>query len=160
MSYPTTIEAMVSRRDQQRFAGNDPTARTRFVATGAQTGNDFGLFEYRLNPGDGGPGPHYHTGFSETFYVIDGELAVLNGHEWTAAGSGDLIYVPRHGVHGFRAASTEIGARFLILFTPGIPREHYFDGLLALRADGHTPSTEEIDAFAAEHDQVNLHDWS
>ena len=158
MSFPT-LEATVVRRSEQPFAGNDPTARTRFVATSAQTGNDFGLYEYRLEPGGGGPAPHYHAGFSETFYVLEGQLAVLSGHDWTVADEGDLVYVPRHGVHAFRSAAEDVGARFLILFTPGVRREDYFTGLLELRHDGHVPTAEEIDAFAAEHDQINLHDW-
>lgn len=155
MSFPTHRPSIIRRGDQP-FAARDPNARTRFVATSAQTHNDFGLFEYRLGPGDGGPGAHYHVGFSETFYVLDGELAVLSETEWTTAGPGDLVYVPRHGVHGFRAASDQVGARFLILFTPGIPREQYFEGLIALHAGGRTPSPDEIDAFAAQHDQINL----
>ncbi len=158
MSLPPP-HATVVRRGDQPMAGANPASRTRFVATSAQTHNDFGLFEYRLGPGDDGPGPHFHTGFSETFYVLDGELAVLDSMRWTAAAAGDLIYVPRHGVHAFRAAAPDVGARFLILFTPGIAREQYFDGLLQLRAGGRTPTTEEIDAFALRHDQVNLHDW-
>lgn len=159
MSFPT-LDATIVRRAEQRFAGGDPTARTRFIATSDQTANDFGLFEYRIDPGGGGPGPHYHRGYSETFIVLEGELAVLSGHEWTTVGEGDLVYVPRHGVHGFESASADVGARFLILFTPGVPREKYFDGLLDLRRGGRTPTPEEIDEFAARHDQVNLRDWT
>jgi hypothetical protein len=32
--------------------------------------------------------------------------------------------------------------------------------LLELRRDGHTPTQDELDAFAARHGQVNLHDWT
>ena len=111
-----------------------------------------------MQPGGSGPGPHLHRTFSESFYVLEGALAVLSGREWTTAEAGDLVYVPRSGVHGFRSAGPDVGARFLILFTPGIPREEYFEGLLALHADGRTPTTAEIDAFALRHDQLNLHD--
>ncbi|WP_138757136.1 cupin domain-containing protein [Modestobacter altitudinis] len=145
--------ATLSRRDDQPIAG-----RTRFVATGAQTRGDFGLFEVTMSPGGGGPGPHLHRTFSESFVVLEGSLAVLSGDQWTTAGVGDLVYVPRSGVHAFRAAGPDVGARFLILFTPGIPREHYFRGLLELHAGDRTPSTEEIDAFALHHDQLNLRD--
>ena len=65
--------ATVSRHADQRSAG-----RTRFVATGAQTRGDFGLFEVTLGPGDGGPGPHLHRTFSESFHVLEGSLAVLD----------------------------------------------------------------------------------
>jgi quercetin dioxygenase-like cupin family protein len=145
--------ATFSRRGDQRTAG-----RTRFVATGSQTRGDFGLFEVTMRPGGSGPAPHLHRTFSESFHVLEGSLAVLAGAEWTTAHEGDLVHVPRSGVHAFRAAGPDIGARFLILFTPGIPREDYFEGLLELHADGRTPTTAEIDAFALQHDQLNLRD--
>ena len=143
--------ATVSRRADQRSAG-----RTRFIATGSQTRGDFGLYEYTLPPGADGATPHLHRTFSESFHVLEGSLDVLAGDEWTTAQARDLVYVPRSGVHAFRAAGPDVGARFLILFTPGIPREDYFTGLLELHAGGRTPTTEEIDAFALQHDQLNL----
>jgi quercetin dioxygenase-like cupin family protein len=145
--------ATFSRRADQRSVG-----RTRFVATGAQTRGDFGLFEVTMPPGGNGPGPHLHRTFSESFHVLEGSLDVLAGDGWTTAHTGDLVHVPRSGVHGFRSAGPDVGARFLILFTPGIPREDYFAGLLELYADGRTPTTAEIDAFALRHDQLNVHD--
>jgi quercetin dioxygenase-like cupin family protein len=145
--------ATISRQSDQRSAG-----RARFIATGSQTRGDFGLYEFTLPPGGGGPGPHLHRTFSESFHVLEGELAVLDGDTWTTASAGDLVYVPRSSVHGFRAAGPDVGARFLILFTPGIPREDYFEGLVELHAGGRTPSPEEIDAFALRHDQLNLRD--
>jgi quercetin dioxygenase-like cupin family protein len=152
MSY-LSDPATFSRRADQRTAG-----RTRFVATGSQTRGDFGLFEVTMRPGGSGPPPHLHRTFSESFHVLEGSLAVLAGAEWTTAHAGDLVHVPRSGVHAFRAAGPDVGARFLILFTPGIPREDYFEGLVELHADGRTPTTAEIDAFALQHDQLNLRD--
>ncbi|MEU2347646.1 cupin domain-containing protein [Modestobacter sp. NPDC049651] len=143
----------ISRRGDQPSA-----ARTRFVATGSQTRGDFGLFEVEMAPGGSGPGPHLHRTFSESFHVLEGELAVLTGEQWTTASAGDLVYVPRSSVHGFRSAAPDVGARFLILFTPGIPREQYFEGLVELHADGRTPTDAEVDAFALRHDQLNLRD--
>src|SRR3954452_1244815 len=145
--------ATISRRGHQRTAG-----RARFVATGRQTRGDFGLYEYALPPGAQGATPHLHRTFSESFHVLEGSLAVLTGDAWTTAHAGDLVYVPRSGVHGFRAAGPDIGARFLILFTPGIPREDYFEGLVELFSGRREPSTAEIDTFALQHDQLNLRD--
>ena len=145
--------ATFSPRAAQRSAG-----RTRFVATGSQTRGDFGLFEVTMEPGGSGPGPHLHRTFSESFYVLEGSLDVLTDDEWTTAHVGDLVHVPRSSVHGFRSAGPDVGARFLILFTPGIPREDYFEGLLDLHSGGRTPTTAEIDAFALRHDQLNLRD--
>ncbi|OMQ14094.1 hypothetical protein A7K94_0219075 [Modestobacter sp. VKM Ac-2676] len=58
--------ATFSRRGDQASAG-----RTRFVATGAQTRGDFGLFEVVMPPGGSGPGPHLHRTVSEAFHVLD-----------------------------------------------------------------------------------------
>ena len=52
--------------------------------------------------------------------------------------------------------SMAVDRRFLILFTPGAPREAYFEGLVELTGGGRTPTTAEIDAFALQHDQLNL----
>ncbi|MGY1712340.1 cupin domain-containing protein [Geodermatophilus sp. SYSU D00758] len=142
--------AAYSRRADQRVVG-----RTRFVATGGQTRGDLGVFEATLPPGGGGPGPHLHRTFSESFHVLEGRLRVLDGSTWNTAGPGDFVYVPRSGVHGFTALEDE-GCRFLILFTPGAPREGYFEGMVALHEGGRTPSTEELDELAARHDQLNL----
>ncbi|HEV7212189.1 MAG TPA: cupin domain-containing protein [Blastococcus sp.] len=144
--------ATISRHRDQRSAGG-----ARFVATGSQTRGDFGLYEFTLAPGRGGPGPHLHRTFSESFHVLEGELAVRTSDEWTTASAGDLVYVPRSAVHAFRAGP-DVGARFLILFTPGIPREEYFEGLVELHADGKRPTRDEVDAFALRHDQLNLRD--
>ncbi|SDY22591.1 Cupin domain-containing protein [Modestobacter sp. DSM 44400] len=94
--------ATFSRRGDQRSAG-----RTRFVATGSQTRGDLGLFEVATAPGGSGPGPHLHRTFSESFSVLEGELAVLSGEEWTTASAGDLANVPHSGVPGFRAAGPD-----------------------------------------------------
>jgi quercetin dioxygenase-like cupin family protein len=134
------------------------SATTRFVAPGNAVHGEFGLFEYGAQPGGGGPVPHYHQGFSESFYVLSGRLAVMTGHNWQVAGSGDFVYVPRHGVHAFRAEGDEV-ARFLILFVPGEPRERYFRGLAEFGEREVPPTQAEIDQFARECDQVNLHDW-
>ncbi|HTK66526.1 MAG TPA: cupin domain-containing protein [Pseudonocardia sp.] len=139
-------------------ADTEQAGAARFVAPGSAVGEEFGLFEYVAAAGSPGAMPHFHRGFSESFYVLSGRLAVMSGHEWGTAGPGDFVYVPRHGVHAFRAEGDE-PARFLILFVPGAPRERFFTGMAELWAREKAPTPEEIDAFALECDQVNLRDW-
>lgn len=126
------------------------------VATGEMTGGEFGLFEVDIDPGGGTAGPHYHTGFSESFYVLAGSVALTLGDEVVVAGPGDFAFVPRNGVHGFTNASDDEPARMLILFTPGVAREQYFRELIGLYLSDPSPSDEQIDAVAARHDQINL----
>lgn len=148
--------AVVVRRDEQRAAGRDPTSRVRFIALGSQTNEDYGLYEYLLPAGATGASPHYHTGFSESFFMLSGHMSVLSGDERITLSAGELAYVPRTGIHGFDNASDTEPARFLILFVPGAAREGYFDGLAELRAGGRMPTIEEIDELARRFDQVNV----
>lgn len=160
MSFPTR-PARGDRPDAEpglfRFrAESEQAGPAVFTAPGDTVGGGFGLFESAATPGRIGAVPHYHQGFSESFWVISGRLAVMSGTEWAVLGSGDFGYVPVNGVHAFRAVGDEL-ARFLILFVPGAPREEYFRRLADLVQRG--ASAEEIDAMALECDQVNLRDW-
>jgi mannose-6-phosphate isomerase-like protein (cupin superfamily) len=66
---------------------------------------------------------------SESFYVLSGVVRLYNGERWIDATPGDFLYVPEGGIHAFRNESGP--ASMLILFTPGAPREAYFEGLAA-----------------------------
>jgi uncharacterized cupin superfamily protein len=129
------------------------SAALRMVAPGAVTAGRFGLVEYRLAPRTGGAAPHLHQTFSESFYVVSGELTLYAGDRWQPCRAGDFALAHERGVHGFRNDSDE-PATFLILFTPGIAREEFFAEMAELRRSGRRPSPEEMTAFYARHDQV------
>lgn len=151
MTYVPEPSTVISRRVEQR--GN---TGIRYVATGEQTGHDFGLFEYELPARSDGASPHLHRTFSESFYVLEGRLDVLGGEQWTTVGAGDLVHVPRGCAHGFRNPHGD-DARFLLLFSPGlVPRQDYFDAVRERRRTGTVLSAEEQDAFAEQFDQYNL----
>ncbi len=153
---PTDPSLSFRSRTEQPRATSDGLGPL-LVATGDVTGGEFGLFEVDITPG-GRAGAHYHTGFTESFYVLEGSVALTLGDEVVIAGSGDFAFVPRHGVHGFANASEDEPARMLILFTPGVAREEYFRELIELHVNDPDPTPEQIDAVAARHDQVNLRD--
>jgi quercetin dioxygenase-like cupin family protein len=129
------------------------SAALRMVAPGAVTAGRFGLVEYRLAARTGGAAPHVHQTFSESFYVVSGELTLYAGDRWQPSRAGDFALAHERGVHGFRNDSDEPAA-FLILFTPGIAREEFFAEMAELRRSGRTPTAEEMTAFYARHDQV------
>ena len=120
----------------------------RLVAPGSVTNGQFGLFRWDMTSGAGGSGAHFHKTFSESFYVIDGTVSLFNGDKWMDATPGDFLYVPEGGIHAFHNAS-EDKASMLILFSPGPPRERYFQALAEIAESGRTLSEEEW----AEHDQ-------
>ena len=121
-----------------------------YLANGASTGGQFGLYRWDSGPHSGGAAPHFHRTMSESFFVISGHIELYDGQEWVAAGPGDFGYVPEGGIHGFRNDSDE-PASMLILFAPGAPREDYFETTAKLAA-GLVLSDEEKAAFYLRHD--------
>ena len=54
------------------------------LISGKQTGGAFATIDM-LIPSGGGPGPHAHANFQESFYVIEGEIEVKSeGSTYTA----------------------------------------------------------------------------
>lgn len=126
----------------------------RFVAPGSVTGGRYGLFEYTTGPGPGAR-PHLHRTFSESFYVLSGELTIFDGADWSVFGAGDFAHIPDGRAHAFRN-DTDADARFLILFAPGVARERFFTELAEIRATGRVLDEQEWIDFYSRHDQVNL----
>jgi mannose-6-phosphate isomerase-like protein (cupin superfamily) len=116
-----------------------------YIATGDQTQGRFGLYRWTFGDAETGPDPHFHRSISEQFYVLSGEVRLYDGREWVTARSGDFLYVPEGGLHGFRGGG---GASMLLMFAPGGPREDYFETL----ARGEQMSEEERAEFMLRHD--------
>ncbi|MEO6702661.1 MAG: cupin domain-containing protein [Jatrophihabitantaceae bacterium] len=122
-----------------------------YLATGASTNGDYGLYRWNMSADLSGPGPHFHRTMSESFYVLSGTIRLYDGSKWIDGHPGDFLHVPEGGVHGFRNESGE-PASMLILFAPGAAREAYFEGLAELNRTGEKLSQEQLDEFYAAHD--------
>lgn len=121
--------------------------RVHYLSTGASTGGLFGIYRWECGPGETGPDPHFHRAISESFYILSGVMSIYDGSEWIDAEPHDWVHVPIGGVHGFKNRS---GApvSMLLHFSPGAPREGYFEGL----GDLGRMSDDERAAFFLEHD--------
>ena len=135
MSYPPPrylgetgeASALLRRADQAPEHGGAATTCS-YLATGAGTHGQFGLYRWDMTGPPTGPGPHFHRSISESFFVLSGTVRLYDGRRWVDAGAGDFLYVPEGGLHGFRNESGEF-ASMLILFAPGAPREPYFENV-------------------------------
>ncbi|OCX50499.1 cupin [Mucilaginibacter sp. PPCGB 2223] len=77
----------------------------RIVISGKETNGEFAMIDMLVPPG-GGPGPHAHAAFHETFYVVDGEVEFKTEAGATIARKGDVLTVPKGGaVHAFKNIS-------------------------------------------------------
>ena len=121
-----------------------------YLATGASTGGQFGLYRWDMGPGPGGPDAHFHRSISESFFVLSGTIRLYDGAQWVDAAAGDFLYVPEGGIHAFKNESGS-PASMLILFAPGAPREDYFE-TLADAARREAMDEEQWAAFYDRHD--------
>ncbi|GIE83447.1 cupin [Actinoplanes philippinensis] len=129
----------------------DNGTRIHHLATGASTGGLFGLYRWECGPGVTGPNPHFHRTISESFYILSGVMNIYNGEKWIEAEPGDWVHVPIGGIHGFKNRS---GApvSMLLHFSPGAPRESYFEGVAHV---GEMTEQERIE-FYSKHDNIWL----
>ena len=140
-----------------RPASTEPNLRigtitvASYLATGATTHGQFGLYRWDMGPQPAGPAPHFHRTISESFFVLSGTVRLYNGERWIDAGEGDFLYVPEGGVHAFRNESGK-PASMLLLFAPGAAREPYFEALAEVAATGRRMSTEELTDLYLRHD--------
>ena len=100
-----------------------------------------------MGPGAPGPKTHFHRSISESFFVLSGEVRLFDGEHWITSGAGDFLYVPVGGLHAFSNPS-DAPASMLLLFSPGAPREEYFEKVAAMATRG----GDEFAEFLVRHD--------
>jgi len=87
-----------------------------FKAVGETTDGALTLIEGVIPPG-GGPSPHIHHRESEYFYVLEGELEIMEEGRTFAAPAGAFVNIPKGALHRFKNVGTT-PARMLIFLTP------------------------------------------
>ncbi|MGW1724822.1 cupin domain-containing protein [Streptomyces sp. NPDC002306] len=120
----------------------------RYLATSGLTHGEFGLYRVMLGAKAGGPRTHFHRTISESFFILGGTVRLLNGETWVDGREGDFLYVPQGGLHAFRNDSDSL-AEMLLLFTPGAPREEFFEKMPEMR----DATDAERAEFFDKHDQ-------
>jgi quercetin dioxygenase-like cupin family protein len=159
MSYPPPryhgdtgeITATLRRHDHAPELVNTAGGKVHYLATGATTGREFGLYRWDFDPGVSGPDAHFHKTITESFYILSGTVRLYDGTQWTDATAGDFLFVPQGGIHGFRNESGQ-PASMLLLFTPGAIREDYFETLVEVGKGNRTLTDEEWTEFFFRHD--------
>jgi quercetin dioxygenase-like cupin family protein len=153
--YPPTIyhddigeaSAVVRRADAEPELTYTRGGTVSYLATNVTTDQQFGLYRWDFGTRVSGPDPHFHRTISESFFILEGTVRLFDGERWIDARKGDFLHVPQGGLHAFRNDS-DAQAEMLLLFTPGAPREGYFEGLPGLAG----ATDEERSRFFDEHD--------
>ncbi|MBF4493069.1 cupin domain-containing protein [Flavobacterium sp. MR2016-29] len=89
----------------------------RIIISGKQTDGEYAVIEMSVPPG-AGPNPHSHADFTETFYVLEGEVTFKSELGTYIAKKSSFVNIPKGGiVHGFKNLSNET-AKLLCTVTP------------------------------------------
>jgi quercetin dioxygenase-like cupin family protein len=92
----------------------------RILITGQQTSGAFAVIDMLIPPG-GGPGPHAHAGFQESFYVIDGEIEVKSEVSTYTAIKGSFVSIPKGGiVHCFKNKTSQTAHLLCVVAPAGL----------------------------------------
>ena len=87
------------------------------IKVGAEdTGGRFTLVEVEFGPG-AGPPPHVHRNEDEAFYVLEGQVDVLDGDRRFTTGPGSFVYMPKGTHHAFKNTGDDF-AKILLMFVP------------------------------------------
>ena len=126
-----------------------------FKALGQDTNGAFALVELTVSP-QAGPPPHIHHREDEFYYVLEGEVEVLDGERRTfTASAGSYVYIPKYTLHAFKNVREET-ARMLVGFTPaGLEGFFFAAGEPAKEGEKPPPleaaEIERIERFAPEY---------
>lgn len=124
-----------------------------YLVSSELSGGAFTLIRWEMTAQSGGPSPHFHRSFAETFYVLSGSVRLYDGVDWHDAEPGDLLHVPAGGIHAFTNASGA-AASMLMLLAPGARREEYFAELADIAARQAVLTDDEWAELFARHDTV------
>lgn len=92
----------------------------RMLVTGQQTNGEFAVMDFLIPPG-GGPGPHAHAGFQESFYVVEGELEVKSEAGTYIAKKGSFVTIPKGGmVHMFKNKTNQPAQMICVVVPSGL----------------------------------------
>jgi quercetin dioxygenase-like cupin family protein len=114
--------------------------RVKVKASGAETGGSFSQVE-TVDPAGTATPMHIHHNEAETFYVLEGEVAVLVDGERIDVSEGDYALVPRGLPHAYVVRSER--ARMLVTFSPS-GFEEAFVGLGIPAVAGEEPPAETV----------------
>lgn len=149
-------------QSQQPFLNARTDAAFRFLglptqvrATAESTNGAFGLIEHwSMPPGFASP-YHTHHAEDESFYVLEGELAILVDGKWLHAGPGSFAYGPREIPHGFKVIGNS-PARMLLQCTPGGFEQFVLDQATGIAQPPAPPDMAKMMELAARH-KIDIH---
>jgi quercetin dioxygenase-like cupin family protein len=123
------------------------------IKAGADDGlGSLALIEFDVAPGFPGPVPHRHERMTDSFYVLEGTLAVRIGEEVHQASARSFATVPPGNVHTFSNPG-DGSVRLLNVMAPG-GLERYLREVAEALTPGEAPDRREMAEIASRYDFI------
>lgn len=122
--------------------------KLKVLVSGKDTDGTIAVLVDTVQPG-GGPPIHIHNNQDETFLCVSGEFKIRVGDGVIEVKAGDVAFVPRGTIHGFRNVGTTEGV-LQYAFTPALTIEEMFLEY-AQAAKDNVESPEALAAIAERH---------
>ena len=120
----------------------------RLLITGKETDNAFAVIDMLISPG-GGPMPHAHAAFQESFYVMEGEIVVRTEAQTYVAKAGSFVSIPKGGaIHSFKNETASNAHILCMVVAAGL--EEFFKEIGQPVAYGEFLPAPKMDAAGAE----------
>jgi quercetin dioxygenase-like cupin family protein len=125
----------------------------KFLLTKDDTGGALTMFEAIVPPNAGVGVPHYHRGWEETIYGIDGTTTMTVAGKRIDVKAGEALVIPRGVVHALKN-ETDRPARSLAVITPGVLGPEFFREIAAIAIPGAPPDPKKMADVMARHGLV------
>lgn len=117
----------------------------RVLADDADTGGAFEVFEFN-GPQESGPPPHTHP-WSETYFMLQGEMELTIGDNKMLATPGCFANVPIGILHSYKILSE--GAKFILITSPAGASDFFTE--LNEETSGSVEDLDKIVQIALQH---------
>lgn len=120
----------------------------KVLVSGKDTDGTLAVFVDTVQPG-GGPPIHIHNQQDETFLCVEGEFKIRVGDEVIEVKAGDVAFVPRGTIHGFKNVGSTTGV-LQYIFSPALTMEQMFEDYAEAAKQG-LEDPKELAAIAERH---------
>jgi mannose-6-phosphate isomerase-like protein (cupin superfamily) len=120
--------------DVEQKIVEDPVLKQRLAFRPSDDDGDALIVEMWVEPGGGVP-PHVHPAMEERFEVLSGELSLLSGRKWTAAGPGETVVVSARTRHAYRNTGSGV-AHAICRAAPGLTLQEFLEEAAAMARAG------------------------
>lgn len=97
---------------------NPVGATTTIKLRGSETGGALGACEGSAAPGEGPP-LHFHTGYDEIWYAVEGEFRFRLEDEVAPGPPGSFVFIPRGVRHTWQNVGEGVGRFFFVVAPAG-----------------------------------------